>query len=545
VGTTYAWNTLGNVLGAVLTGLVLLPGLGLLGAFHFNFMLNFIAGLALLLVAGEVALRRRVLASAVAFGAAAVYLVAGGGWLDSLNFAHDHLRLISGPAPEDNAAVRARHPASSFDAWKWNYVTREGTVENFYFEEDANTTVLAYDNGGERVLYVNGKPDASTSSDLDTQLLLAHLPMFLHPDARTLLVIGYGSGITAGSALRHPIEQVDVVELSRGVLNADVLFAEFNYQVLQDPRVRVQMDDAQSFLRAVPRSYDVIISEPSNPWITGIAGLFTVEFFEYARDKLNPGGLAVFWLQQYEQSDASVELVLRSIAAVFPQVLLARSPDYGDLIVIASMQPLEPDFAAMERRYDAAAIRNDLARIQISNLAGLLSHYALSQQRLQAVLAPGPLNTVGRQRLEYSAPRSFFRDENALFMQRSDPLLRRESPSDLFLDRYIAYRAAEGEPVRRAELEDVARLYGPMVAPALTARARRAPEGAGPATRPAHGLVPEAASVGLYEANYWSGRYVEEGKIEAALPFYRRAMELRSSVDTAAAGGRRAALRRR
>ncbi len=536
---------MGTVLGAVLTSLVLLPGLGLLGAFHVNFMLNFAAGLALLLVAGEVALRRRMLASAAALGAVAVYLVAGGGWLDSVNLAHDHLRLISGPAAEDNAAVRARHPASSFNAWMWNYVTREATAKHFYFEEDAHTTVLAYDNGGERVLYVNGKPDASTVSDLDTQLLLAHLPMFLHPDARTLLVIGHGSGITAGSALRHPIERADLVEISRGVLAADALFAEFNYQVLQDSRVRVHVDDAQSFLRAVPRSYDVIISEPSNPWIAGVAGLFTVEFFEQVRHKLNPDGLAVFWFHQYEQSDASVALVLRSIAAVFPQILVARSPDYGDLIAVASIQPLEPDFPAMERRYDRPAIRNDLARIQISNLAGLLSHYALSQQRLQAVLTPGPLNRVGHQRLEYSAPRSFFRDEGALFMQRSDPLLRRESPSDIFLDRYIAYRATEGDPVRRAELEDVARLYGPRVAPALTARARRAPEGSGPATRLARGLVPEAPSVGLYEANYWAGRYVEEGKIEAALPFYRRAMELRASVDTAAAGGQRAALRHR
>jgi len=206
---------------------------------------------------------------------------------------------------------------------------------------------------------------------------------------------------------------------------------------------------------------------------------------------------------------------------------------------------LEPDFAAMERRYDDPPIRSDLARIQISNLAGLLSHYALSQQRLHAVLAAGPLNTVGHQRLEYSAPRSFFRDEGALFMQRSDPLLRRESPGDLFLDRYIAYRAAEGDPVRRAELEDVARLYGQRVAPALMERARRAPEGSGPATRLARGLVPEAASTGLYEANYWAGRYIEEGRIEAALPFYRRAMELRSSVDTGAAGEQRAALRHR
>ncbi len=480
VGSTYAWNTVGNVLGVVVTSLVLLPWLGLLGAFHFNLALNFTAGLALLLVAGEVRVGRRVVAGAAASTAVVVYLAVGTGWSNAVNLARNHLRLRSGPDPSLAMRARARHPAWSFDAWKRTYVVREAEVKFFYFEEDAHTTVLVSGNEGNIQLYVNSKPDASTARDLDTQLLLAHAPLFLAPEARTLLVIGHGSGITAGSALRHPIEHADVVEISRAVLNADFLFAEANYRVLDDPRVRVYVDDGQSFLRTVPHSYDVIISEPSNPWIAGVGGLFTVEFFELVRRKLNPGGVFTLWFHAYEQSDAAVALVFRTLGSVFPHVMVFGDDDLGNLVAVASRDRIEPDFAKMDRRFDEPAIRNDLARLGISNLAGLLSHHRVSQDRFSALLGPAPLNTVGHQRLEYMATRSLFHGEDSLFLDKFDPLVQGvEEETDILLDRYIAYRAAAGHPMPREEFEAAARYaaamrgYGPAIATSIAARARR------------------------------------------------------------------------
>jgi len=454
VGSTYAWNTMGNVLGAVLTALVLLPGLGLLGAFHFNLGLNLVAGLTVLLVASEVPLKRGIVVGTMTILVTTGYIIAGTNWLDTINLAPNHLRLRSGPDVSASAADQARHPASSFDAWKRYYVVDPEKARASHFEEDAQTTVLAINDGELIILFVNGKPDATTGGDLSTQLFLAHLPLLLAPDARELLVIGHGSGITSGSAMRHPLERADIVEISPGVLNADAIFAEFNYRVLDDPRVRIHQDDAQSFLRAVPHRYDIIISEPSNPWVAGVSGLFTREFFKEMSDKLNPGGLAVVWFHTYSQSDEGVQLVMRTIGSVFPYTIMGRSPNYSDVILIASNNPIEPDFEAMEDRFDRPAIRNDLARVGISNLASLLVHFALTQEQFQEAVPRGPLNTISHQRLEYSAPRSHFKQEASSFLRHIDPLINGGTQlNSTLLGRYLLYRTATSEPVRSEELE--------------------------------------------------------------------------------------------
>jgi len=477
VGSTYAWNTAGNLLGVVATSLVLLPWLGLRDSFHFNIALNFIAGAVLLLVAGEAGVLRRVSVGAAASVVVVVYLLVGTSWSDAVNLARNHLRLRAGPAASLDVGARARHPASSFAAWKQHYVARQGEFEYFFFEEDAHATVLVAGNDKDLQLFVNSKPDASTSFDLDTQLLLAHAPLFLAPDARTALIIGHGSGITAGSVMRHPLEQADIVEISPAVLSADSMFVDANYAVLSDPRVRTFVDDGQSFLRTVPRRYDIIISQPPNPWIAGVGGLFTVEYFEKVRNRLNPGGLFSFWFHAYEQSDEAVQLMVRTVGSVFPHVMMFGDDDLGNLIAVASMEPIEPDFAKMERRYQDPGIRKDLARLGMNNLVSLLSHHRVSQKQFGQLTGPGPLNTVGHQRLEYMAPRSFFLRENSLYLDGFDPLIRGVAKkTDLMLDRYIAYRAEVGNPMSQKELVDAARYaasmggYGRQVAKSIAAR---------------------------------------------------------------------------
>ena len=527
VGSTYAWNTMGNVLGAVLTGLLLLPGLGLLGAFHFNLGLNLAAGLTILLVASEVRGKRRVVAGVAVTVSAVVYVTLGLGWLDPINLAPNHLRMSAGPDATASAAQKTRHPTSSFEAWKQHYVVKPDKAKYYYFEEDAQTTVLVINSGRRVYLYVNGKPDAGTAGDLPTQVLLGHLPMFLVPDARKVLVIGHGSGITSGSMTRHPVEQVDIVEISPGVLNADSIFAEFNYGVLDDPRVRTHLDDAQSFLRAVPRSYDLIISEPSNPWVAGVAGLFTREFFQAMSDKLNPDGLAAIWFHTYEQSDEGVELVMRTIKSVFPYAIVGRSPDYKDIIIIASNDPIQPDFEAMENRFDRASVRNDLASIGIPNLASLMILYTLTQERYSSVLPAGPLNTIAHQHLEYKAPISHFYDRSSTFLKRIDPL-RSGAPTDsMILGRYLKYRTAVGEPVRYDELEDMLRrAYRKRAARVLGSLTLTEGVLSQPPDRPARGLLPNPVTAGKYEATFWKYRFQKEGRPDLALPYSLRLQAL-------------------
>ncbi len=524
VGTTYAFNTVGNVLGASLTTLVLLPSLGLLGAFHFNLALNLLAGLSILVVAREVAPAFRLAMGMATALAGVMYAAAGTRWTEPINFADAHLRMTTGPAADADEQTRAQHPSSSFQAWTKKFLLDPEKANAYVFEEDSHTTVLAYDDGNQVVLYVNGKPDASTHRDLTTQLFLAHAPLFSLPDARSLLVIGFGSGITAGSALLHGAERLDIVEISDGVLKADPLFAPFNYRVLEDPRVHVYVDDGLGFLRTTPRKYDVVISEPSNPWIAGVGGLFTREFFESVQGRLNPGGVATVWFHQYEQSNETVELVLRTLANVFPHVWLFRSPTYADIIAVASAEPLVADFAAMENRFDEIAIRNDLARVGIPNLASLLAHHAVSEARFQGAIPAGPLNTVAHPRLEHAAPRNFFRRTSADLVQRLDPLRNGQiEASDVLLDRYARYREQQGEPIRWSELSYIADSSKEPTARALEARTQKDDS---PPSRPARGRLSEPEEMGRYEAGFWSKRLSRSGRSALSARYYRRFLDL-------------------
>ena len=164
----------------------LLPWLRVRDGLHVNIELNCVAGAALLLVAGEAGVLRRVLVGSSASLVVGVYLAVGSGWSEAINLSKNHLRLRTGPPPAIGAEARARYPTSSFEAWKQTYVARESESRHFFFEEDAHAAVLVTGNDNNKNLYVNSKPDASTGFDLDAQLLLAHAPLFLAPDAPRL-----------------------------------------------------------------------------------------------------------------------------------------------------------------------------------------------------------------------------------------------------------------------------------------------------------------------------------------------------------------------
>jgi len=540
VGITYACNTVGNVLGILVTTLVLLPSLGLLGAFHVNVGLSIAAGLMVLAVASEVRLTRPAIAVAVTALAVATYAARGLEWPTPLLYGVSHMNLVEGPPFDADAATVAAHPASSFANWKRSFVVppdADGAVLHLVQEAHANVLVANLLDGVR--LVVNTKVDASTAGvDLETQLLLAHAPLFMHPNARSVLVVGYGSGITVGSALRHPIERADVVEISDGVLRVDDAFAAHNYHALRDPRLRVFIDDAQSFLRTVPERYDLIISEPSNPWISGIAGLFTVEFFEIASRKLEPGGVFALWFHEYEQSDEAVRLIVRTFRSVFPHVTLFADQQYSDVVAIGSLEPLNLDPAALEERFDLPEVRNDLARIGIANLSALLSHHAVPSRGVAEMAGDGPVNRVLQQRLEYDAVRALFLGVSSGLVQLASPFLRGETGT--LLDGYIAYRDSVGEPVRREEFISAARhmtargLYTAEHGNALSLRADLAPDQESPPSRPARGAAPDPATAGYHEAVLWASLLSEADDPVRAATYAQRAAALRKPTGVTA-----------
>ncbi len=500
VGAAYAASTAGNVAGVFLTSLALLPRLGLERSFSVLWILQVAAALALLIpalqrpfVAAAVAGRRWLvpLALAITAAVATAHLLRGRGWTETLTLVPDHFLLREGPRPDASPAERARHPSASLAAWRRRYLLPDnaGRFEQILLAEDAHVSAVAFGpdrrQGGTCYLAVNNKTDASTRDDLETQLLLGHAPMFLVPRARTALVIGHGVGITAGAVLRHQPQHLDLVEISPAVLRLDPLFANENDYVLTDPRVSVHVDDGQSFVRATPTRYDVIISEPSNPWIAGIGDLFTVDFFRAVRDKLAPGGAFTFWFHTYAQTDDTTRLLLRSLGAVFSHVQLFSDSQIGNIIAVAAIAPLPLDFARAEQRFADPAVSRDLERIQVPSLAALLTLHRRTQAFPWPEVGPGPVNTSAHERLRYAAPRALFFGWSSFFIEQHDPLLldavAGTPPTASLFEQYVAWRASRGDPMRAIEYETAADWieprsgYGPAIAARLRARAETAP----------------------------------------------------------------------
>ena len=152
----------------------------------------------------------------------------------------------------------------------------------------------------------------STGRDMSTQKLLAHLPMLYNPAAKSALLVGYGSGVTAASALVHPIESLDIVEISEAVIETSSLFSSVNLNALDDSRSNLYVDDAKTFLHLTKNKYDIVISEPSNPWIAGIGNLFSVEFYKEVKEHLNSGGVIAQWFHSYEMDNKTLQLIIRT-----------------------------------------------------------------------------------------------------------------------------------------------------------------------------------------------------------------------------------------
>lgn len=306
---------------------------------------------------------------------------------------------------------------------------------------------------GTTVLKINGKTEASNSGDMATQILCAELPLILRPDSRDVLVVGLGSGITAGSALRHRlVRRLDVVEISRAVAHAAAFFRKENGAVLEDPRAHLTIADAKAFLRRPGGpDYDLVISEPSNPWMAGVANLFTSDFYADVRRRLRPGGIMMQWFHVYEMDDDDFRLVLRTFASSFKHVTVWNVHD-ADALLLGSDEPLAPDWRRADRDILAKPVFDDFNRAGLHTVAALLSLQTASDETARAMAGSGPLNRDRRPLLEYSAPVAYFRgDSSDLIDREDDRVASPERRSRLLL---ASYRAAR-PPLRAIEYMDV------------------------------------------------------------------------------------------
>src|SRR3989475_2068513 len=222
------------------------------------------------------------------------------------------------------------------------FLTHRG-VRQLAFREGANATVSVWEGESGRSLRVNGKVDGSDRGDMDTQVMLGLAPAVARVGAASALVIGYGTGVTAHVLAEVPsVRRLKVVEIEPSVVQMDSFFLDVNGSVLSRPDVRVVIDDARSAFQLDRERYDVIVSEPSNPWVAGIATLYTPEFFRIAKTRLADDGVFCQWIQLYQLPLPIVAGIVRSLRQVFPHVHVWFGGT-ADLVVLASPRPITYD----------------------------------------------------------------------------------------------------------------------------------------------------------------------------------------------------------
>jgi spermidine synthase len=391
-GWLYAVNTGGAILGTVLAGFAGVPLFGVQWTMRAGVWLNLAAGLAVLLCARSDG-RRLVRAAGVGTAAVAATVAA-------LLPAWDPALMASGVAIYGHRYMPLLR-AGEFGQPEWQ-------PEILYYRDGISATVSIHRDGPRLFLRVNGKTDAGNATDMHTQLFSGHIPMLLHPGAKRVLVIGLGSGVTAGAVAQHPVDRIDVIEIEPAVVEAARFFAAENRNVLADPRVRLVVTDGRNFLENVREPYDVIISEPSNPWIRGLATLFTREFFALAQSRLAPGGLMLQWIQGYGIAPDDLRMVARTFLTAFPHSSLWTTVGGDNFLLGASVPTAVPLGRIQERVAALAPLREDFARVGFSAPASLLADLVLGPAELRRYAGAGPLNTDDTLPLEFSTPRSLY-----------------------------------------------------------------------------------------------------------------------------------------
>jgi spermidine synthase len=402
-GLVYAVNTIGSVMGTLCAGFVLIPWLGLPTTLSIAAFMLVVAA-TVVIVTTEVSARVRT----VGYGISAVAVLA-----TVLAPQWDRALLASG------VYLYAPFVPTGLDL---ETQLKAGTL--LYYKDGAPATVSVKRLTGTTTLAVDGKTDASNRSDMLTQKLVAHLPLLLHPNPRNVAIVGLGSGVTLGAALSHPVERVDVVEISPEVVDASRFFEAENHHALADPRTHLIVGDGRSHLLLSRQQYDVIISEPSNPWIAGVAALFTREFFQGARARLAPGGVICQWAHTYTISERDLRSIVATFTSVFPNGTAWMVND-NDLLMVASVDPVLPLLGNIETHWTRAAAAANLAEVGALEPFSVLSLFAAGPADLARYGAGADILDDNRMRLEFSAPRELHRasagDNDAAFASVADP----------------------------------------------------------------------------------------------------------------------------
>ena len=443
VGRIYAANTVGAIIGALGFSLIAIPWIGTQGAQQLLIALAFIAG-SIMLAPILLASYRRARSARGPFagfarigGVAAVVLTLG---LTAL------LARALPPIPAEAIAYGRSLPV------------QQELAEILYAGEGINASVaVTWRSDGLIAFHVSGKAEASTAEpDMRLQRMLGHISALLHPRPKSVLIVGLGAGVTAGSFVLHPdVERIVICEIEPLIpQKVAPFFAKENYDVLKDPRVTVVYDDARHYLLTTREKFDVITSDPIHPWVKGAATLYTREYFELAKNHLNPGGVITQWVPLYESSIAVIKIEMATFFGVFRDGVVWANDDAGqgyDVVMFARTEPTPIDVDALQRRLDRpdhARVKASLAEVGLGSAVELLSTYAGRARDLTEWLKDAPINTDINLRLQYLAGLGLnFYDQDAI---HKEMLTWRRPADDLIVGTERTKRALREATERRS-----------------------------------------------------------------------------------------------
>lgn len=379
VGETYAANTIGAILGAIGFSLIFIPYLGTRNSERLLILLSVASALLMLVPLARNWRMPAVITLAVST-VLAVVLAVNVDAMPWLAVAYGRKMLVA-----------------------------QGTGRPLYQAEGMNSSiVISQAVGGQISFHVSGKIEASSGfADMKLQRMLGHLPALIHPNPRSVLVVGFGAGVTAGAFVSHPeIEKIDICEIEKVIPPiTSYYFNAANHNVLNNPRTTVHYDDARHFVLTSRDKYDIITSDPIHPWVKGTATLYSREYFLLVKDHLNPGGVVTQWVPLYESDPDTIKTELATFFDVFPNGTVWAN-DAGisgyDLVLVAQNGPATIDLDQMARRW-SGAVAQSLGEVGFGSPAELMSTYAGRNAELRSWTAGAPINRDMDLRLQYLA----------------------------------------------------------------------------------------------------------------------------------------------
>ncbi len=425
VGKIFSINTVGTVLGVVCTALIFIPLFGIKLTFELGMLANIIGALLLVFSISDYSKTKKLVTSGLTLFLFVLYLISFTTWNKPVILG-GVFRSLSQTPPE------------SFDLFQKMFLN-----ENIlYYKEGSAATVAVtqskIDTTRKRLL-INGKADASSGFDMPTQILLGQIPMLLHKNPQNVFIVGLGSGTTAGSVLTHDPQKVVCAEISKEVIEASKYFENENNNCLSDSRLKIINEDALSLLKSSKEKFDVIISEPSNPWIAGIGNLFSQEYFNICKQKLTEEGMMVQWFHLYEINDDVLKLVLNTFNSVFENAQI-WNPVVNDIILVGTKNKMQPDFSLLKKKFEEKKIFADLNRVNINNPFTFLSCQLNSSKGVFLMANKEPINKETHPKLEFMAPEAFYLSSTTTFLYQFDERLDTVSNGLLIKD-YIKKHA--------------------------------------------------------------------------------------------------------